>query len=106
WGVALLAFSLAAPYLLPWYAAWLLPLVAVAAAANPRRAGPFVVVGVIQAGVLALTGIPAEPGAMPGMWRAMVLGVHYGAAPVLLTLFGTPLCLPPLGRSTSEIDLC
>jgi hypothetical protein len=45
------------------------------------------VIGLVAAGVLTLTGVPAEPGSAPGLWRNMVLAVHYGAAPLMLGLF-------------------
>ncbi|MGH2555258.1 MAG: hypothetical protein ACRDHO_06035 [Actinomycetota bacterium] len=81
WGSAILGFALAIPYLLPWYAAWFLPFVALMS--DHRLA----VIGFAAAGVLALTGVPAEPGSAPGLWRDMILGVHYGAGPIMLGLF-------------------
>jgi hypothetical protein len=78
WGASLLSFALAGPYLLPWYAAWFLPFVALFA----DDALAWIGVGVAAA--LALTGVPAEPGTDPGLYRGMLLGVHYGAAPVML----------------------
>jgi hypothetical protein len=81
WGSSLLLFALAAPYLLPWYALWFLPFLALMA--DERLA----VVGLAAAGLLSLTGIPAEPGLDPGVWRDMMLGVHYAVAPIVLGLF-------------------
>src|SRR5207247_7186346 len=81
WGVALLLFALAAPYLLPWYALWFLPFLALLS--DERLAA----VGLAVSGLLALTGIPAEPGLHPGLWRAMMLGVHYAVAPLVLASF-------------------
>ena len=78
WGGGLLLFALAASYLLPWYAAWFLPFV------------PFLMelglgtVALAVAGLLTLTGVPAEPGAEPQLWRNMILVVHYVVAPVML----------------------
>jgi hypothetical protein len=43
-------------------------------------------VGVSVSALLALTGIPAEPDGAPGLWRDMVLVVHYGVAPIMLGL--------------------
>ena len=81
WGVSLLLFALAAPYLLPWYAMWFLPFLALLS--DERLAA----VGLALSGLLALTGIPAEPGLHPGLWRAMMLGVHYAVAPLVLASF-------------------
>lgn len=81
WGTSILGFALAIPYLLPWYSAWFLPFVAVMSDRG------MAIIGFAAAGVLALTGVPAEPGSAPGLWRAMLLGVHYGAGPMMLGLF-------------------
>jgi alpha-1,6-mannosyltransferase len=78
WGASMLLFALAGPYLLPWYAAWFLPFLALFA--DDALAW----IGVAVAGMLALTGVPAEPGTDPGLYRGMLLAVHYGAAPVML----------------------
>ncbi|MFN2590188.1 MAG: hypothetical protein ABR518_05415, partial [Actinomycetota bacterium] len=80
WAVALLALALSAPYLLPWYVAAFIPILPLVA---ERR---FVVIGLVAAALLALTGIPAEPRPDPGLWRGMILGVHYVVAPVMLAL--------------------
>jgi alpha-1,6-mannosyltransferase len=80
WGASLLLFALAAPYLLPWYAAWFVPLVALFAD------DALLWIGIVASVVLALTGVPAEPAGDPGLWRDMMLGVHYGAAPAMLAL--------------------
>ncbi|MDP8955803.1 MAG: polyprenol phosphomannose-dependent alpha 1,6 mannosyltransferase MptB [Actinomycetota bacterium] len=80
WGGGLLLFALAASYLLPWYAAWFLPFV------------PFLMrvglgtIALTAAGLLTLTGVPAEPGFDPGLWSTMILAVHYAVAPAMLTL--------------------
>jgi alpha-1,6-mannosyltransferase len=81
WGVFTIGLALAIPYLLPWYAAWFLPFLAL------LTEGSFVAMGFAVAGLLALTGVPAEPGSAPDVWRDMVLGVHYGVAPIMLGLF-------------------
>jgi len=81
WSVALLALCLAIPYLLPWYAIWFLPLLSL------RPDDRVVGIGVAVSLVLALTGVPAEPSVAPATWRAMVAGVHYGAAVICLVLF-------------------
>jgi len=81
WGVSLLLFALAAPYVLPWYAMWFLPFLALLS--DERLAA----VGLAVSGLVALTGIPAEPGLHPGLWRAMMLGVHYAVAPLVLASF-------------------
>lgn len=79
-GALTLGLALAIPYLLPWYAAWFIPFLAL------MSDGWLAGVGFAAAALLALTGIPAEPGTTPGLWRDMVLGVHYGVAPIMLVL--------------------
>ncbi len=100
WGACILGLALAIPYLLPWYAAWFLPFVAL------MSEGRLAMIGFAAAGLLALTGIPAEPGSVPGLWRDMVLGVHYGIAPIMLALLvawaGRVLRVGP--TDTREID--
>lgn len=81
WGAAMIAFALAAPYLLPWYAAWFVVFLPLVSDPVLQRAG------LATSLALALTGVPAEPGTAPGVWRAMVLAVHYGAAPLMLAMF-------------------
>jgi hypothetical protein len=80
WGGALLLLCLSIPYLLPWYAIWFLPLLVLVGD------GGVVWIGVAVSVVLALTGIPAEPSVAPSAWRAMITGVHDGAAPICLGL--------------------
>lgn len=82
WGRSMLLLALAGPYLLPWYAAWFVPL------AVFLEDAALIVVALAAAGLLALTGVPAEPGSTPHVWEAMMLGVHYGAAPLMLGLLG------------------
>jgi ABC-type glycerol-3-phosphate transport system permease component len=77
---ALLAFALTAPYLLPWYAAWFLPVLALTTDRWLPR------IGIILASLLALTQVPAEPGTTPLLLRDMELGVHYGAAAIAVAL--------------------
>jgi hypothetical protein len=72
---------LASPYLLPWYAAWFLPFLPLLADSGLTW------IGLAAAGLLALTGVPAEPAFDPGLWRGMILAVHYVVAPVMLALF-------------------
>jgi hypothetical protein len=77
WGPALLLLALSLPYLLPWYAAWFAPFVALMAD------GVFLAGGVVATVVLGLTLIPADP--FHGLTSPAVMdGVHYGAASVLL----------------------
>ena len=81
WGSSLLLFALASPYLLPWYAAWFLPFLPLLADAGLTW------IGLAAAGLLAVTGVPAEPAFDPGLWRGMILAVHYVVAPGMLALF-------------------
>jgi alpha-1,6-mannosyltransferase len=81
WGRAELGLAVSVPYLLPWYASWFAPLLAFVEDRVLWWAG------VAVCGILALTGVPAEPGPDPGAWRDMVSAVHYGAGPVVLALF-------------------
>jgi alpha-1,6-mannosyltransferase len=80
WGIALLLLALSLPYVLPWYAAWFAPLLALLAD------DVLLVAGVVTTAVLALTLIPADP--FHGLTTPAVMdGVHYGAASVLLVVF-------------------
>lgn len=82
WGVSMLLLALAAPYLLPWYAAWFVPFLAL------MNDDLLSAAGFAVASFLAMTGIPAEAGGTPQLWRDMMLVVHYGVAPVMLGLLG------------------
>jgi alpha-1,6-mannosyltransferase len=82
WGGSMLLLALAAPYLLPWYAAWFVPFLAA------MEDAVLVVAGLAVSALLALTGIPAEPSSTPAVWEGMLLAVHYVAAPVMLALLG------------------
>jgi hypothetical protein len=80
WGVALLLLALSLPYLLPWYAAWFAPFLGLFAD------DMLLFAGVLVTCVLALTLIPADP--FHGLTTPAVMdGVHYGAASVLLIVF-------------------
>ena len=59
---------------------WFLPLVGLI---GDRR---LIRVSLVVAGVLSLTGIPAEPGPARGAYEAMLLAVHYGGAGVMLAM--------------------
>ncbi len=77
WGVTLLLLALSMPYLLPWYAAWFAPFLGLLADEVVLLAGALVT------GLLALTLIPADP--FHGLTTPAVMnGVHYGVASVLL----------------------
>jgi hypothetical protein len=77
WGVTLLLLALSMPYLLPWYAAWFAPFLGLLAD------DVLLLAGALVTGVLALTLIPADP--FHGLTTPAVMnGVHYGAASVLL----------------------
>lgn len=83
WSVALLFFALCAPYFTPWYATWFLPFLALVPSDDVLWAGA------AACALLAMTGVPAEPGSAPGAWHAMVLAVHYGAAALMLPVLAT-----------------
>ncbi len=77
WGAALLLLALSMPYLLPWYAAWFAPFLGVFAD------DVFLWAGALVTAVLGVTLIPADP--FHGRTSVAVMdGVHYGAASVLL----------------------
>ena len=79
WGTALLLLALSMPFLLPWYAAWFAPFLGLLAD------DALLLAGALVTGVLALTLIPADP--FYGLTSPAVLdGVHYGAASVLLLM--------------------
>jgi alpha-1,6-mannosyltransferase len=79
WGAALLLLALSMPFLLPWYAAWFVPFLGLFAD------GVLLLAGTLVTGVLALTLIPADP--FHGLTTpAVMYGVHYGAASVLLVV--------------------
>lgn len=80
WGWGLLATTLCAAYLLPWYAAWFVPALVLT-----RRTAP-VVVGLAMCALLATTAIPPEPAFAPEVWRGVTLSVHYVIAPITLGL--------------------
>jgi alpha-1,6-mannosyltransferase len=82
WGIGLLAGALAGPYLLPWYAVWFAPLLALI------RDRAIMWIGIATCVVLSLTGIPAEPGTHPEWYRSAQLAVHYVAAPITVALLG------------------
>jgi len=77
WGIVLFVLALSLPYLLPWYAAWFVLFLAFFEDAVLTLAGVFASI------VLALTLVPADP--FHGLTTPAVMdGVHYGAAPLLL----------------------
>jgi alpha-1,6-mannosyltransferase len=94
WGVALLALPLSMPYLLPWYAAWFAPFLGL------MRDRVILVAGAAATGVLALTLIPADP--FHGLTsRAVLDGVHYGAASLLLIALAVVARRVLAGRSVN-----
>jgi alpha-1,6-mannosyltransferase len=77
WGIAVFLVALSLPYLLPWYAAWFVPFLAFLEDPLLSLAGVFACI------VLAFTLVPADP--FHGVTTPAVMdGVHYGAAPLLL----------------------
>ena len=76
-GWAALISLLVSPILLPWYAAWVVPLAWIL----PRTArGGAVVLSL----ALAVTELVAEPARSPGVYEAMVFGLHWVATPLML----------------------
>lgn len=65
------------PILLPWYMAWLIPLAWVLP--QPARGG-----AVLVSVALAITELVAEPSRSPGVYEAMVFGLHWVATPIVL----------------------
>jgi alpha-1,6-mannosyltransferase len=96
WGIALFLLALSLPYLLPWYAAWFAPLLAFLEDPVLLFAGVFACI------VLAFTLVPADP--FHGLTTPAVMdGVHYGAAPLLLlVLVVIAARLPPSARGGAE----
>ncbi len=77
WGTALLLLALCLPYLLPWYVAWFVPFLAF------FEDTVLILAGICTSVVLALTLVPADP--FHGLTTpAVMAGVHYVAAPLLL----------------------
>ncbi|MGH2710104.1 MAG: polyprenol phosphomannose-dependent alpha 1,6 mannosyltransferase MptB [Actinomycetota bacterium] len=68
---------LVSPVLLPWYMAWVLPLAWLLP--RPARGG-----AVLLSLALAITELVAEPARSPGLYEAMVFGLHWVATPVIL----------------------
>jgi hypothetical protein len=78
-GWAGLISLLVSPVLLPWYAAWAVPL----AWLLPRPARG---AAVLLSLALAITELVAEPARSPGLYEAMVFGLHWVATPVILVV--------------------
>jgi hypothetical protein len=76
-GWAGLVSLLVSPVLLPWYAVWVLPLAWLLP--RPARGG-----AVLLSLALAITELVAEPSRSPGLYEAMVFGLHWVATPVTL----------------------
>jgi alpha-1,6-mannosyltransferase len=91
-GTTLLLLALSMPFLLPWYAAWFAPFLGLLADEVLLWAGAFVTV------VLGLTLIPADP--FHGLTTPAVMdGVHYGAASVLLVIYAVVVLRISGGRA-------
>jgi hypothetical protein len=74
----LLAYLLLGAYVLPWYAAWVLPAVVFA---GRRRLATFVVA---LAGLFQLAELPGPRGAAPPLWlHRLQSGALYGAVPLV-----------------------
>ena len=76
-GWAALVSILVSPILLPWYAAWVVPLAWILP--RPARGG-----AVVLCLALAVTELVAEPARSPGLYEAMVFGLHWLATPLML----------------------
>lgn len=76
-GWASLISLMVSPVLLPWYVAWLIPLVWILP--RPARGG-----AVLISVALAITELVAEPSRAPRVWEAMVFGLHWVATPIIL----------------------
>jgi hypothetical protein len=68
---------LVSPVLLPWYAAWVIPMAWILP--RPARGG-----AVLLSMALAVTELVAEPSRSPGVYEAMVFGLHWVATPAVL----------------------
>ncbi len=79
-GTGLLLIALCGPYLPPWYpAAYLVP-------AGLLVEEGWAAAALGTAAVLALTGVPSEPGPSPDLYAAMLWVVHWVAAPAMLAV--------------------
>jgi hypothetical protein len=78
-GWASLISVMVAPILLPWYAAWVVPL----AWALPRSARNGTI---LTAVALTITELVAEPSRAPRVWEVMVFGLHWVATPIVLAV--------------------
>lgn len=76
-GWAGLISLLVSPVLLPWYAAWMVPIAWLLP--RPARGG-----AVLLSLALAITELVAEPSNSPGLYEAMVFGLHWVATPLIL----------------------
>jgi alpha-1,6-mannosyltransferase len=76
-GWASLISLLVSPVLLPWYVAWIVPLAWLLP--RPARGG-----AVLLSLALAITELVAEPSRSPGVYEAMLFGLHWVATPVIL----------------------
>jgi hypothetical protein len=78
-GWATLFAMMMAPLLLPWYAAWIVPLAWLLP--KPARLG-IVFISV----ALVITELISEPTRAPGAWEVMVIWLHWVATPVVLVV--------------------
>lgn len=76
-GWAGLISLLVSPVLLPWYAAWVVPIAWLLP--RPARGG-----AVLLSLALTITELVAEPARSPSLYEAMVFGLHWVATPVIL----------------------
>lgn len=78
-GWATLLAMMMAPLLLPWYAAWVVPLAWLLP--KPARVG-----AIFLSVALVITELMSEPTRSPRLWEAMVIWLHWVATPIVLAV--------------------
>lgn len=78
-GWATLLAMMMAPLLLPWYAAWVVPLVWLLP--KPARGG-----AIFLSVALVITELMSEPTRSPRAWEVMVIWLHWVATPIVLAV--------------------
>lgn len=78
-GWAILFGLMMAPILLPWYAAWMIPLAWILP--RPARSG-----AIFIAVALVITELMSEPTRSPRVWEVAVIWLHWVATPVIIAV--------------------